>query len=178
MGWGFWATSVSQNREKATNYLDWPLLQRERENKCINEILRTDGKLSLDSLVGERGKKLPKNILYECLTQNHLLWGLAESDLRDIQLNYLTEDDRKELEKENFLSHFKTTLCSLSMGKSLGPDGCPTEFQQTFGEIIRPVTVDNYSLIYGSVPPPSTWLSIAGFLPKESKQTPALPSHL
>lgn len=44
-------------------------------------------------------------------------------------------------------------MYSLSMAKSLGPDGCPTEFQQTFGEIIRPVTVDNYSLIYGSFPP-------------------------
>lgn len=153
MGWGFWATSLSQNGKKATNYLDWPLLQRERENKCINEILRADGKLSLYSLVGKRGKKLAKNILDEYLTQNHLLWGLAESYLRDTQLNYLTEDDRKELEKEIFLSDCKTTMCSLSTGKSLGPDGYPTEFQQTFGEIIRPVTVDNYSLIYGSVPP-------------------------
>lgn len=35
----------------------------------------------------------------------HLLQGLTESYLRDIQLNYLTEDDRKELEKE--ISHLK-----------------------------------------------------------------------
>lgn len=58
----------------------------------------------------------------------HLLWGLTESYLRDIQLNYLTEDDRKELEKEIFPSQVKTTIRSLSTGKSLGPDGCPTEF--------------------------------------------------
>lgn len=153
MGWSFWATSPSHNgRSLQITWTDHSCKEK-RENRCINEILRTDGKLSLDSLVGERGKKLPKNILYECLTQNHLLWGLTESYLRDIQLNYLIEDDRKELEKEIFLSHFKTTMHSSSMGKSLGPDGCPTEFQQTFGEIIRPVTVDNYSLIYGSVPP-------------------------
>lgn len=56
------------------------------------------------------------------------LQGLKESYLRDIQLNYLTENDRKELEKENFPSQVKTTIYSLSTGTSLGPDGCPTEF--------------------------------------------------
>lgn len=58
----------------------------------------------------------------------HLLQGLKESYLRDSKLNYLTENDRKELEKEIFPSQVKTTIHSLSIGKSLGPDGCPTEF--------------------------------------------------
>lgn len=48
-------------------------------------------------------------------------------------------------------------------------------FQQTFGEIIRPVTVDNYSLLYGSVPPSSTFVSVAGFLPKKKKKKEAGP---
>lgn len=42
------------------------------ENRCINEILTTDGKLSFDTLVREKKKKttkLPKNIFYECITQ-------------------------------------------------------------------------------------------------------------
>lgn len=58
----------------------------------------------------------------------HLLRGLTESYLRDIQINYLTENDRKELEKEIFPSQLKTTTYSVWTGKSLGPDGCPTEF--------------------------------------------------
>lgn len=49
-------------------------LAKKRENRCINEILTTDGKLSLDPLVGEREKKkkLSKNNLYEYITQNPL----------------------------------------------------------------------------------------------------------
>lgn len=58
----------------------------------------------------------------------HLLRGHTKSYLRDIQLNYLTEDDWKELEKEIFSSQVKTTIHSLSKGTSLGPDGYPTEF--------------------------------------------------
>lgn len=57
----------------------------------------------------------------------HLLGGHTKSYLRDIQLNYLTEDDWRELEKEIFSSQVKT-IHSLSKGTSLGPDGCPTEF--------------------------------------------------
>lgn len=108
-------------------------MQKERENRCINEILTTDGKLSLDPLVGEKGKKKQKpnfqRIFYMIISYRiHLLRGLTGSYLRDIQLNYLTEDDRKELEKEIFPSQVKTTIHSLSTGKSLRPDGCPTEF--------------------------------------------------
>lgn len=43
----------------------------------------------------------------------HLLQGHTKSYLRDIQLNYLTEDDWKELEKEIFSSQVKTTIHSL-----------------------------------------------------------------
>lgn len=78
---------------------------------------------------GKREKKNFERIFYMSISHRiHLLRGLTESYLRDIQLNYLTEDDRKELEKEIFPSQVKTTIHSLSMGKSLGPDGCPTEF--------------------------------------------------
>ena len=45
----------------------------------------------------------------------HLLRGHTKSYLRDIQLNYLTEDDWKELEKEIFSSQDKT-IHSLSKG--------------------------------------------------------------
>lgn len=44
-------------QETATNYLDWPFLQKRRENRCINEILTTDGKLSLVPLVGVKREK-------------------------------------------------------------------------------------------------------------------------
>lgn len=79
---------------------------------------------------GKREKKKNfQRIFYMSISHRiHLLRGLTESYLRDIQLNYLTEDDRKELEKEIFPSQVKTTIHSLSTGKSLGPDGCPTEF--------------------------------------------------
>lgn len=77
----------------------------------------------------EKGEKNFQRIFYMSISQRiHLLWGLTESYLRDIQLNYLTKDDRKELEKEIFLSQVKTTIHSLSTDKSPGPDGCPTEF--------------------------------------------------
>lgn len=153
MGWSFWATSPSHNgRRLQITCTDHSCKEKEKIG-ALMKFLEQMANCPWILQWGKGGGKLPKNILYECLTQNHLLWGLTESYLRDIQLNYLIEDDRKELEKEIFPSHFKTTVHSLSMGKSLGPDGCPTEFQQTFGEIIRPVTVDNYSLIYGSVPP-------------------------
>lgn len=83
---------------------------------------------------GKREKKKKQNpnfqrIFYMIISYRiHLLRGLTGSYLRDIQLNYLTEDDRKELEKEIFPSQVKTTIHSLSTGKSLRPDGCPTEF--------------------------------------------------
>lgn len=99
-------------------------MQKVRENRCINEILTTDGKLSLDPLVGKKKKKLSKNILYEYITRT----PFTPRTQRDSKLNYLSENDRKELEKEIFPSQVKTTIHSLSIGKSLGPDGCPTEF--------------------------------------------------
>lgn len=89
-------------QERATNYLDWPSLQKRRENRCINEILTTDGKLSLDPLVGEKGKKtLKEYFIWVYHTESTCS---EDTELRDIQLNYLTEDDRKELKK---FSHLK-----------------------------------------------------------------------
>lgn len=77
----------------------------------------------------EKRKKNLQRIFYMSISHElHLLQRLKESYLRDSKLNYLTENDRKELEKEIFPSQVKTTIHSLSIGKSLGPDGCPTEF--------------------------------------------------
>lgn len=77
-------------------------MQKRRENRCINEILTTDGKLSLDPLVGEKGKKtLKEYFIWVYHTESTCS---EDTELRDIQLNYLTEDDRKELKK---FSHLK-----------------------------------------------------------------------
>lgn len=137
--------------EKAGKLLAWRIKKMQTE-RAINSIVTSSGNITTDPMAINNSFREFYEQLYSSECDDSV-----EQDIFFDQFQYqtLTEDAKKDLDRDLTKEEISKAIQDISSGKTPGPDGLPTEFYKTFqGKLIN-LLFDMYNESYqnGTLPP-------------------------